>query len=57
MLEQAMARRARLKRVAGWLFQASRPVHGLLFELTPRGNFVRRQAMRLFRFLRGLAGA
>jgi hypothetical protein len=57
MLEQAMARRARLKRVAGWLFRASRPAHGLLFELTPRGNFVRRQAMRLFRFLRGLAGA
>ncbi|MDB5942840.1 MAG: hypothetical protein JWQ13_2406 [Ramlibacter sp.] len=56
-VERAVARRKRLKRVAQRLFDASRPLHGAMFEESPRGRFVRRQLMRAFRLLRNFARA
>jgi len=52
--ERMLAERRRLKRVARWLFNASEPLHGVLFETSARGRFVRRQAMRVFRTMQRL---
>ena len=49
-----MSERRRLKRVAQKLFAMSEPFHGLLFETSRRGRFVRRQAMRVFRTMQRL---
>ncbi|AEG91966.1 WavE lipopolysaccharide synthesis family protein [Ramlibacter tataouinensis] len=56
-LEQAIARRHRLKKIAGMLFDASQPFHGPMFEPSLRGRVVRRLLMRAFRLLRGVARA
>ncbi len=56
-LKRLLAQRRRLKEVANWLFLISSPFHGLMFEQSLRGRFMRRQLMRAFRILRGIARA
>jgi hypothetical protein len=51
------ARRRRLKAVTAWLFNATAPLHGVLFELSGRGRVVRRLAMGAFKLVRRVTGA
>ena len=51
------ARRRRLKSVANRLFKATRPMHGMLFELSGRGRVIRRMAMSAFKLVRRVARA
>lgn len=56
-LARAIAKRRRLKSISQWLFEISSPLHGIIFEHSPKGRFIRRQAMRVFRALRGVVRA
>ena len=56
-LANDIARRHRRKAMARWLFAASAPLHHVLFEQSGKGRFLRRQAMRAFRLLQGIARA
>lgn len=56
-LRALLTRRRRLKALAGRLFDATQPLHGLIFGDSPLSRVVRRQAMRVFRLLQRLVGA